>query len=112
MTAQVEYQPVNPLANKQSFKQYLSASPTRIFKRDEPVIPSKNPFIDVLLIITDQISESNAKNLRDKYGLRLARVIKFTMKMVRYTPFEGRGWQPFFKFLSKTKAVINIQNND
>ena len=34
MTVQVEYELVNPLANKQPFKQYLSASPTRKFKRD------------------------------------------------------------------------------
>ena len=31
MTVQVEYEPVNPRANKERFEQYLSAAPTRIF---------------------------------------------------------------------------------
>ena len=31
MTVQVEYEPVNPMANKEPFEQYLSAAPTRIF---------------------------------------------------------------------------------
>ena len=35
MTVQVEYSPVNPLANKQPFEQYLSASPTRMLKSKE-----------------------------------------------------------------------------
>ena len=113
MTAQVEYEPVNPLANKQSFKQYLSASPTRIFKRDEPDNPfQKTSYIDLLLIITDQIRESNANYLRDESGFRLVKVLNFILKMVKYAFVEERGWQPFSKFLSKTKAVINIQNND
>ena len=34
LTVQVEYEPVNPLANKVPFEQYLSAAPTRIFRRD------------------------------------------------------------------------------
>ena len=34
MTVQVEYEPVNPLTNKQLFDQYLSAAPTCIFRRD------------------------------------------------------------------------------
>ena len=35
ITVQVEYEPVNPLANKQPFEQYLSAAPTRMFKCDK-----------------------------------------------------------------------------
>ena len=37
MTVQVEYEPVNPMANKKPFEQYLSAAPTRMFKRDEAI---------------------------------------------------------------------------
>ena len=32
--------------------------------------------------------------------------------MVKYAPLEGRGWQPLPDFLTKKKALINIQNND
>ena len=32
--------------------------------------------------------------------------------MVKYSPLEGRGWQPFPVFRSKKKAILNIQNND
>ena len=37
MTVQVEYEPVNPLANKQPFEQYLRDGPTRMFRRDKTV---------------------------------------------------------------------------
>ena len=112
MTVLVEYEPVNPIAIKQPFDQYLSATPTRIFKSDVPLSPSKNPYCDSLQILTDRIREFNAKYIRDKYGLRLARVLKLTLKMVKYAPLEGRGWQPLPEFLSKKKAIINIRNND
>ena len=94
MTVQVEYEPVNPLANKQPFKQYLSAEPTRMFRRDDKNSAFKNPYIDSLQILTDQIREFNAKFIRDKSGLRLARVVQFTLKIVKYAPFEERGWHP------------------
>ena len=50
MTVQVEsiLWPVNPLANKQSFEQYLSAAPTRMFRRDEIISGFENPYIDNL----------------------------------------------------------------
>ena len=46
MTLLVEYEPVNPMANKQPFEQYLCAAPTRIFKRDETISAFSNPYID------------------------------------------------------------------
>ena len=86
MTVQVEYEPVNPLANKQPFEQYLSAAPTRMFSRDGTISALGNPYIDSLQILTDRIREFNAKYIRDKSGLRLARVLEFTLKMVKYAP--------------------------
>ena len=62
MTVQVEYKPVNPLANKQPFEQYLSAAPTRMFRRDETTSAFGNPYIDSLRILTDRIREFNAKS--------------------------------------------------
>ena len=112
MTVQVEYEPVNHLANKQPFEQYLSAAPTRMFRRDETTSAFGNPYIDSFRILTDRIIEFNAKFIRDKNGLRLSRILQFTLKMVKYAPLEGRGWQPLPQFLSKKKAVINIQNDD
>ena len=99
MTVQVEYKPVNPITNNQPFEQYLSASPTRIFRVDGPLTPSKHHYVDSLQILTNQIRESNAKYIRDKSGLRLTRVLKLTLKMVKYAPLEGRGWQPLPEFL-------------
>ena len=46
MTVQVEYEPVNPLANKQPFEQYLSAAPTRMFRWDEEISGFANPYIN------------------------------------------------------------------
>ena len=66
ITVQVEYEPVNPLTNKQRFEQYLSAAPTRMFKRDETISSLANPYIDCLQILTDRIREFNAKFIRDK----------------------------------------------
>ena len=102
MTVQVKYEPVNPLENKQPFKQYLSAPPTLMFKRDETISAFANPYIESLRILTHRIREFNAKFIRDKSGLRLARVLQFILKMVKYAPLEGRGWQPLPEFLSKT----------
>ena len=112
MTVQVEYEPVIPLTNKQRFEQYLSAVRTRMFRRDRTISAFENLYIDSLQIRTDRIREFNSKFIRDKSGLRLARVLQFTLKMVKYAPLEGRGWQPLPKFLSNKRAVINIQNDD
>ena len=69
MTVQVEYEPVNPLVNKQPFEHYLSAAPTRMFRRDETILAFGNPYIDSLRILTDRIRKFNAKFIRDKSGL-------------------------------------------
>ena len=98
MTVQVEYEPVNPLANKQHFEQYLSAAPTRMFRRDETISAFGNPYIDSVRILTNRIREVNAKLIRDKSGFRLARGLQFTLRIVKYPPLEGRGWQPLSEF--------------
>ena len=43
LTVQVDYKPVNPLANKQPFEEYLSAAPTRMFKREGTISAFGNP---------------------------------------------------------------------
>ena len=101
MTVQVEYEPVNPLSNKQPFEQYLSAAPTRMFKHDGTISAFENSYSDSLRILTDHIREFNAKFIRDKSGLRLAKVLQFFLKMLKYAFFEGRGWQPLPEFLTK-----------
>ena len=50
MTVLVEYEPVNLLANKQCFEQYLSAAPTRMFSRDETITSLGNPYINFIRI--------------------------------------------------------------
>ena len=75
MTIQVEYEPVNPLANKQPFEKYLSAPPTRIFRRDGLFSAFTHLYIKNLRILTDRMREFNVKFIRDKSGLRLARVL-------------------------------------
>ena len=100
------------MANKQSFEQYLSAALTRMFMRDGTISSFKSHYSDSLRILTDQIREFNAKFIREKSGFRLARVLQFTLKMVKYAPLEGRGWHPLPEFLSKKKAISNIANND
>ena len=113
ITVQVMYEPAKPDTEKrQAFDQYLSASPTRIFKRDGPITPTTNLYKGSLQILTNRIKEFNAKFIRDKSGLRLANVLQFILKMVKYQPLEGSGWQPLPKFLDNKKAIINIRNND
>ena len=112
MTVQVEYEPVNPLANKHPFKQYLSAVPIRMFRRDKTTSSFGNPYIDSLRILTDRIREFNTKFIRDKSGIRLDRVLQFTLKIGKYAPLEGREWQRLPKFVTKKKTIINIQNDD
>ena len=90
----------------------MSATPTRIFKRDGPITATNNPYINSLGILTDRIREFNANFIRYISELRLARVLKFTLKMVKYAPLEGRGWQPLPVFLLQIKAIINIQTYD
>ena len=60
ITVQIKYEPVNPLANKQPFEQYLSAAPTRMFRRDETISSFGNPYIEFLQILTDRINKFNA----------------------------------------------------
>ena len=55
MTFQVEYEPINPLANKQPFEQYLSAAPTRMLRRDEKIFGFANTYIYNLRILRDRI---------------------------------------------------------
>ena len=112
MTDQVEYEPVNPLANKQTFEQYLSAALTRIFRCDVKISGLANTYIDNLRLLTDQIREFNAKFIGDKSGLRLPRILQFTLKIVKYRPLERRGWQALPEFLAKNEATMNIQNYD
>ena len=81
-------------------------------RRDGTISAISNHYIDYLQILTDRIKEFNAKFIRDNSGLRLARVLQFTLKMVKDAPLEGRGWQPLPEFLSNKKAILNIQNND
>ena len=113
ITVQVRYEPAKPDTDKrETFDQYLSATPTRIFKRDGKIIPTTNPYTDSLQILTNRIKEFNAKFIRDKSGLRLAGVLQFVLKMVKYQPLEGSGWQPLPTVLEDKKAIINIRNND
>ena len=69
ITVQVEYEPVNLMANKQPFEQYFRAAPTRIFKRDRTIFSVGNLDIDSFKILRDQIKNINAKFIRDKSGL-------------------------------------------
>ena len=100
------------MANKQPFEQYLSAAPTRKFRRDGTSSAFGQPYIDSRRILPDVIREFNAKLISDKSGLRLAKVLKLILKIVKYAPLEGRVWQPVPEFLSKKKAIINIDTNN
>lgn len=53
ITVQFEYEPDNPLANKQPFAQYLKAAPTLRFRCDETVSKCENSYFDFLQIRRD-----------------------------------------------------------
>ena len=78
-----------------------------MFKRDGTFSVFENLYIDFLRILTDRIRKFNVKCIRDKFCLRLASVLQFTLTIVKYAPLEGRGWQPLPESLSK-KAILNI----
>lgn len=90
LTIKVEYEPVTPLTNKVPFDQYLCAAPTRIFKRVETFSAYKTQYNNVCRILTSQIRDFTAKFIRDKFGLRLAKVLQLILKIVKYLSFEGR----------------------
>ena len=108
MTVQVEYELANHLANKQHFEQYFSAAPTRMFRRNGTISAIANPYIHFFRILTHRIKKFNAQFIFDKSCLPFAKVFKVILKILKYSPVEGRGWQPLTEFLSKKKAVINI----
>ena len=39
-------------------------------------------------------------------------MLPYILKIVKYAPREGRGWQLLLEFLSKKKPIINIKNID
>ena len=82
-----------------------------MFRCDKTFSAFANFYIDNLRILTNQIRGFNAKFIRDKSGLPLARVLNFTLNMVKYAPLEGRSWQHLPEFLTKT-TIINIQNDN
>ena len=88
MTVLVVYEPVNSQANMQPFEQYLSAAPTRMFRRDNTISAFGNPSIYSRRILTDRIWEFNNNFIRNKSGLQLAEILQFTLKIVKYAPLE------------------------
>ena len=108
ITVLVEYEPTKPESDKRlAFEQYLSATPTRIFKRQGSLTTFPNLYRESLQILTDRIKEFNAKFIRDKSGLRLSGIIQLILKMAKYQPLQGSGWQPLPEYLEK-KAITNI----
>ena len=113
ITILVQYEPTKPESDKrQAFEQYLSAIPTRIFKRQGSISTSPNLYTDSLQILTERIKEYNAKFIRDKSALRLSAILQLILKMAKYQPLQGSGWQPLPEYLEKKKAIINIKNED
>ena len=113
ITVQVRYEPAKPdTVKREALNQYLSATPTRIFKRDGLIEATTNSYTDSLQILTNRIKEYNAKFIRDKTGLRLAGVLQLVLKMVKYQPLQASKWRPLPKYLENKKAIINIRNND
>ena len=113
ITVQVRYEPAKPDTDKrEAFDQYLSATATRIFKRDGQITSTTNPYTDSLQILTNRIKEFNAKFIKDKSGLRMANVLQLVLKIVKYQPREGSKWQFLPKYSENKKAIINIRNND
>ena len=88
MTVQVEYKPVNLQAIKQPFEQYLSPALTRMFRRDKKISGFANPYIGNLRIPTDRIRGFYSIFIRYKFGLRLARFLQLTLKIMKYAPLE------------------------
>ena len=79
-----------------------------MFRRDEKISGFENRYINNLRILTNRIRKFNAKFIREKSGLRLARVLQLTFKIVKYAPLERRGWQSLPDFLAEKEAIINV----
>ena len=58
------------------------------------------------------IRNSNVKFIREKSGLVLAEIYSITLKISQINPLAGNGYQELPKFLTRTKAIVNIRNND
>ena len=86
----VQYEPTKPESDKrQAFEQYLSATPTRIFKRQGFITSIPNLYTDSMKILTERIKEFNALFIRDKSGLQLSGILQLILKMAKYQPLQG-----------------------
>ena len=65
ITVQAEYEPINSLANKQPFEQYLNAAPALVFRRDKTTYKFGNLYIDFIRILTNRLRELNAIFIRE-----------------------------------------------
>ena len=75
MVLQVHYEPVNPNdETHQGFDAYLSAAPTRIFKRFGIVNGWENPYKTDISILTERIKQVNARFIKYTSGLVLAAI--------------------------------------
>ena len=84
-----------------------SASLTVIERRTDTPVQARqnisgfaNTYIDYFQILTDRIRKFNAKLICDTSGLRLVRVLEFTLKMMTYEPIERGGWQALLELLA------------
>ena len=71
-----------------------------------------NPYIAVLNRMAELILEANAKFIRGKSGLVLAKIDSLNLNTVRFAPLLGSAWTPLPKFRQNTKAIVNVQNED
>ena len=101
MTFQVEYELVIFITNKQIFVQYLSAAPTRMFKRDKIIFAFRNFCIDFLQIITNSIKQVNANCIRDKSVFYLLKCFNIQFWNGEVRAFEGTGVAIAGRVLSK-----------
>ena len=81
------------------------------FLRDGPILAFANPYIDSLQILTNQIREFNAKFILDKSGLRLDRVLQFTLKWLSTLLLKDVVGSRSSNYLPN-KEIINIRNNN
>ena len=99
------------MANKQLFKDYLSATPTPIFRHHGPVTHSKIPYIDS--------SNPDRSDQGVQREVRLGQIRSPTRrspqtysKNDKVRPSRGTRLAATHKVFIKKQTIINIRNND
>ena len=109
----VRYESANPMdVNAMLVEAYLTTS-FGIFEQNQQTLAQSRTQYDWLMErFAARIRNSNAKCIRDKSGLVLAKINSITPIIAQFNPLHGSGYQKLPQFIARKKEIVNVRNND